>query len=36
MIERGKEMSWEAAASDVSERTRNLVRGGENWNEKKI
>lgn len=36
LIGRGKEMAWEAGASDVSERTRNLIRGGESWNEKKI
>lgn len=36
LIGRGKEMSWEVGASDVSERTRNLIRGGQNWNGKKI
>lgn len=28
LIGRGREMSWEAGASDVSERTRNLIGGG--------
>lgn len=40
LIGRGEEMSWEAGASDVSERTRNLIRGGagmkEDINEKHL